>query len=110
MSTTAPPTETLGDTPAATLAVAPPSAADAAAPDGPAESSAGRSFWLTLPAGFAASLLCHLVLVLWGPQPLPVAADGETLPWASPLPAGVPLRARVLRGALKVIVPAGPGR
>jgi diacylglycerol kinase (ATP) len=42
--------------------------------------------------------------------PLPVAADGETLPWGSPLAAGVPLRARVLRGALKVIVPAGPGR
>jgi diacylglycerol kinase family enzyme len=41
---------------------------------------------------------------------LPVAADGETLPWGSPLPAGVPLRARVLRGALKVIVPVNPGR
>ncbi len=41
---------------------------------------------------------------------LPVAADGETLPWGSPLAAGAPLRARVLRGALKVIVPAGPGR
>jgi diacylglycerol kinase family enzyme len=40
---------------------------------------------------------------------LPVAADGETLPWGSPLAAGVPLRARVRRGALKVIVPAGPG-
>jgi len=41
---------------------------------------------------------------------LPVAADGETLPWGAPLAAGVPLRARVLRGALKVIVPAGAGR
>jgi diacylglycerol kinase family enzyme len=41
---------------------------------------------------------------------LPVAADGETLPWGAPLAAGVPLRARVLRGALTVIVPAGPGR
>ncbi len=40
---------------------------------------------------------------------LPVAADGETLPWGAPLAAGVPLRARVLRGALKVIVPAPPG-
>jgi diacylglycerol kinase family enzyme len=40
---------------------------------------------------------------------LPVAADGETLPWGSPLAAGVPLRARVRRAALKVIVPAGPG-
>jgi hypothetical protein len=34
---------------------------------------------------------------------LPVAADGETLPWGSPLAAGVPLRARVRRGALKVM-------
>ena len=41
---------------------------------------------------------------------LPVAADGETLPWGAPLAAGVPLRARVLRGALTVIIPAGPGR
>ena len=41
---------------------------------------------------------------------LPVAADGETLPWGAPLAAGVPLRARVLRGVLTVIVPAGPGR
>jgi len=40
---------------------------------------------------------------------LPVAADGETLPWGSPLAAGVPLRARVRRGALKVVVPAAPG-
>ena len=37
---------------------------------------------------------------------LPVAADGETLPWASPLPAGTPLRARALPGALRVLVPA----
>jgi len=40
---------------------------------------------------------------------LPVAADGETLPWGSPLAAGLPLRARVRRGALKVVVPAAPG-
>ena len=31
------------------------------------------------------------------------AADGEALPGAAPLPAGVPLRIRVLPGALRVI-------
>jgi YegS/Rv2252/BmrU family lipid kinase len=36
---------------------------------------------------------------------LPVAADGETLPWAGPLAAGVPLTVRVLPGALTVLVP-----
>jgi diacylglycerol kinase (ATP) len=36
---------------------------------------------------------------------IPVAADGETLPFAAPLPAGTPLRIRVLPGALTVIVP-----
>jgi diacylglycerol kinase (ATP) len=36
---------------------------------------------------------------------MPVAADGETLPFASPLPAGTSLRIRVLPGALAVIVP-----
>jgi len=36
---------------------------------------------------------------------MPVAADGETLPWAAPLPAGVPLRIRVLSRALRVIAP-----
>jgi diacylglycerol kinase family enzyme len=41
---------------------------------------------------------------------LPVGADGETLPWGGPLPAGTPLRARVLRGAVKVIVPASAAR
>jgi diacylglycerol kinase (ATP) len=39
---------------------------------------------------------------------LPVAADGETLPFAAPLPAGTPLRIRVLPAALTVIAPA-PG-
>jgi diacylglycerol kinase (ATP) len=39
---------------------------------------------------------------------LPVAADGETLPFASPLPAGTPLRVRALPAALTVIAP-GPG-
>jgi diacylglycerol kinase (ATP) len=38
-------------------------------------------------------------------RPLPVAADGETLPFAAPLPAGAPLRIRVLPGALTVIAP-----
>jgi diacylglycerol kinase (ATP) len=37
---------------------------------------------------------------------MPAAADGETLPGASPLPAGSPLRVRILPGALRVIVPA----
>ena len=48
-------------------------------------------------------------LLLTAGTALPVAADGETLPWGSPLAAGVPLRARVRRGALKVVVPAAPG-
>lgn len=40
---------------------------------------------------------------------MPVAADGETLPWAAPLPAGTPLRVRVLPGALSVIAPPASG-
>jgi diacylglycerol kinase (ATP) len=43
---------------------------------------------------------------------LPVAADGETLPGAAPLPAGTPLAIRALPGALAILappVPAGPG-
>jgi diacylglycerol kinase (ATP) len=40
---------------------------------------------------------------------LPVAADGETLTFAAPLPAGTPLRIRVLPGALTVIAPPAPG-
>jgi diacylglycerol kinase (ATP) len=41
---------------------------------------------------------------------MPVAADGETLPWARPLPAGTPLAVRALPAALKVLAPpvAGP--
>jgi diacylglycerol kinase (ATP) len=38
---------------------------------------------------------------------LPVAADGEPLACAAPLPAGTPLRVRVLPAALTVLVPAG---
>ena len=38
---------------------------------------------------------------------MPVAADGETLPFAAPLPAGTPLRIRALPAALTVIVPLG---
>ncbi len=38
---------------------------------------------------------------------LPVAADGDTLPFASPLPAGTPLRLRALPAALTVLVPPG---
>jgi diacylglycerol kinase (ATP) len=37
---------------------------------------------------------------------IPVAADGETLPFAAPLPAGTALRIRALPGALTVIAPA----
>jgi diacylglycerol kinase (ATP) len=39
---------------------------------------------------------------------LPAAADGEPLPCACPLPAGTPLRIRVLPAALTVLVPAAP--
>lgn len=38
---------------------------------------------------------------------MPAAADGETLPWAAPLPAGVPVRIRVLPRALRMITPPG---
>lgn len=36
-------------------------------------------------------------------------ADGETLPCAAPLPTGVPLRIRVLPGALRVLAPRDAG-
>jgi diacylglycerol kinase (ATP) len=39
---------------------------------------------------------------------LPVAADGEVLPWANPLPAGTPLTIRALPGALAVLAPPAP--
>jgi diacylglycerol kinase (ATP) len=39
---------------------------------------------------------------------LPVAADGEVLPWAAPLPAGTPLTVRALPGALAVLAPPAP--
>jgi len=39
-------------------------------------------------------------------RPVPVAADGETLPWAAPLPAGTPLRIAALPGVLTALVPA----
>ena len=38
-------------------------------------------------------------------RPVPVAADGETLAFAAPLPAGTQLRIRVLPGSLTVIGP-----
>jgi diacylglycerol kinase (ATP) len=41
-------------------------------------------------------------------RPMPVAADGETLPFAAPLPAGTPLRIRALPGALTVLAPPSP--
>lgn len=46
-------------------------------------------------------------LTLTVDRPMPVAADGETIPFAAPLSAGTPLRVRVLPGALTVIAPAG---
>jgi diacylglycerol kinase (ATP) len=42
-------------------------------------------------------------------RPVPVAADGETLQFAAPLPAGTPLRIRVLPGALTVLGPPAAG-
>jgi diacylglycerol kinase (ATP) len=44
-------------------------------------------------------------VTLTADRALPVAADGETLAFAAPLPAGTPLRIRVLPGALTVIAP-----
>ncbi|HEU5418375.1 MAG TPA: diacylglycerol kinase family protein [Streptosporangiaceae bacterium] len=38
-------------------------------------------------------------------RPVPVAADGETLPWAAPLPAGTPLRIAAMPSALTALVP-----
>jgi diacylglycerol kinase family enzyme len=40
-------------------------------------------------------------------RPMLAAADGEALPCAAPLPAGAPLRIRVLPRALRVITPSG---
>jgi diacylglycerol kinase (ATP) len=45
-------------------------------------------------------------LTLTVDRPMPVAADGEILPFAAPLPAGAELRIRVLPGVLTVIAPA----
>ncbi|MGE5136183.1 MAG: diacylglycerol/lipid kinase family protein [Gemmatimonadota bacterium] len=41
---------------------------------------------------------------------MPAAADGETLPFASPLPPGIPLTIRALPSALRIIRPAAPGQ
>ena len=41
-------------------------------------------------------------------RPMPAAADGETLPFAAPLPPGVPLTIRALPAALRVMCPAAP--
>ena len=41
---------------------------------------------------------------------MPAAADGETLPFASPLPPGIPLTIRALPSALRIIRPAVPGQ
>src|SRR5438874_1365019 len=73
---------------------------------------ANRARLIRGPAAYPVAAL--RALARWRPVSFRVAqtgaADGETLPWGAPLAAGVPLRARVLRGALSVIVPAGPGR
>jgi diacylglycerol kinase (ATP) len=52
------------------------------------------------------SLLRGTEVTLTIDRAMPVAADGETLPFAGPLPARTPLRIRVLPGALSVIAPA----
>ena len=44
-------------------------------------------------------------LTLTVDRPMPVAADGETIPFAAPLPAATPIRIRVLPAALTVIAP-----
>jgi diacylglycerol kinase (ATP) len=41
---------------------------------------------------------------------IPVAADGETIAFAAPLPAGTPVRIRALPGALTVIAPPSAER
>lgn len=41
-------------------------------------------------------------------RPMPAAADGETLPFAAPLPPGVPLTIRALPAAVQVVRPAEP--
>ena len=41
---------------------------------------------------------------------MPAAADGETLPFASPLPPGIPLAIRALPAALRIIRPAASGQ
>jgi diacylglycerol kinase (ATP) len=51
---------------------------------------------------------CTEVTVTVG-RDMPAAADGEVLPGAAPLPAGTPLRIRVLPGALRVLAPATSG-
>lgn len=52
------------------------------------------------------SLSRDSAVTLTADRAVPVAADGETLPLAAPLPACQPLRIRVLPGVLTVIVPA----
>jgi diacylglycerol kinase (ATP) len=47
-------------------------------------------------------------LTLTMDRALPVGADGEPLPGASPLPAGTPLTIRARPAALTVLAPAGP--
>ncbi len=51
------------------------------------------------------SLECETEVTVTVDRPMPVAADGETLSFAAPLPAGTPLRIRALPGTLTVITP-----
>ncbi len=48
-------------------------------------------------------------LTITGGQDLLAAADGEALPGAAPLPAGVPIRIRAVPAALAVLTPAAAG-
>jgi YegS/Rv2252/BmrU family lipid kinase len=55
----------------------------------------------------AVSVLRDTDVTLTIDRALPVAADGETLAFAAPLPAGAELRIRVLPAALTVLAPGG---
>lgn len=64
---------------------------------------AGRGTHVHLPHVSVCRAASVLVAV---DRDMPAAADGETLPLASPLRAGTPLLVRALPGALRVVAPA----
>jgi diacylglycerol kinase family enzyme len=66
--------------------------------------AAGRGTHVRLPQVSTHQAACVTVSA---DRPVPAAADGETLAFASPLRPGSPLRIRALPGALRVIAPAG---